>query len=59
MHDLEVALEKNQAEKRGMIEDIMRANTFAIDQNSEMVEQIKKAQDMYEEANLQRKEMQE
>jgi len=59
LHDLEVALEKNQAEKRGMIEDIMRANTFAIDQNSEMVEQIKKAQDMYEEANLQRKEMQE
>ena len=59
MHELETTVEANITEQRRIIEDILRSNSFATDQNTEMVEKIQKANEMYEEADLQRKEMQE
>ena len=52
LHELETTLEANIAEQKQIIGDILRSNSFATDQTTEMAEKIQKANEMYEEANL-------
>ena len=52
LHELETTLEANIAEQKQIVGDILRSNSFATDQTTEMVEKIQKANEMYEEANL-------
>ena len=57
LHDLEVTLGEQIADQKRVIEDILRTNSFAQDQNAETSLKIKKLQDLYEEAKIQRQEM--
>ena len=59
LHELDSAVAGQTASQERIIEDILRTNAFAQDQQAETHLQVKKLQELYEEATCQRKDLQE
>lgn len=57
LHDLELVLQDQVNEQKRIIEDVIRTNAFASDTGAETSLKIKKLQDLYEEARIQRQEL--